>query len=331
MAHKLIHIGVGGRGKWPVKLVTQRDDFESVGYVDIREYHLGNAMDVGGLPESACFRTLEQAFNKVDAEAVVVITPPDLHTEHCLEALRAGKHVLVEKPFSKSLADSKVLVEEAEKNGVTICVSQNAKYNAATVTMRRLIKDEVYGKASFGMHMKLSWRSKGVHHSGEDEHSYLWERGIHDFDTMRFMFADTPKRMWAHSFNPSWSPYQAGAGAHAWIEFEGGATSSYLCCFESHKNGSVSRIDTEGGTLELNGGKLTLKHRERVETEEIPLDTCPDSTTVIMNNWSKYLSEGVEPEFSGRNNLTTVAMVEGCGVASEEGRVIDFKQYLAEG
>ena len=330
MAHRLIHIGVGGRGKWPVNLVPQRDDYETVALVDIREDHLDTAMEVSGLPESACFRTLEQALNNVEADAVVVITPPDLHAEHCLEALRAGKHVLVEKPFTKSLADSKMLVEEAEKNGVKICVSQNAKYNAATVTMRRLIKDEVYGKASFGMHMKLGWRSKGVHHSGEDEHSYLWERAIHDFDTMRFMFADTPKRMWAHSFNPSWSPYRAGAGAHAWIEFEGGATCGYLCCFESHKSGSVSRIDTEGGTLELGGRKLTLKHRGRDEEEEIPLDDCPDSTTVIMNEWNRYLSDDVEPEISGRNNLTTVAMVEGCGVSSEEGRVLDFQEYLAK-
>ena len=93
----------------------------------------------------------------------------------------------------------------------------------------------------------------------------------------------------------------------------------------------MSRIDVEGGTLELEGGKLTLKHRERDEAEEIPLDECPDSTTVIMNKWSDYLRKGIEPEFSGRNNLATVAMVEGCGVASEEGRVVDFKQYLEEG
>ena len=213
-------------------------------------------------------------------------------------------------------------------NGVTVLVSQNAKYNAATVTMRRLIQEEVYGKASFGMQMKLSWRSKGVHHSGEDDHSYLWERGIHDFDTMRFIFASDPKRMWAHSFNPSWSAYKAGAGAHAWIEFESGATCGYLCCFESHKNGSVMRVDCEGGTLELDGGKLTLKHREKDEGEEIPLDECPDSTTVILDQWNDYLNGGDEPFNSGRNNLTTVAMVEGCGVASDEGRVIDFQEYL---
>ena len=313
-----------------MNLVVERDDYQTVALVDIREDHLNNAMDFTGLPEAACFRTLEQALNKVEADAVVVVTPPNLHTEHCLEALRAGKHVLVEKPFAKTLADAKLLVTEADKNGVTICVSQMVTYTPSTVTMRRLIKEEVYGKAGFGMQMKLGWRKKGVHHSGEDEHSYLWERGIHDFDTMRFMFADTPKRMWAHSFNPSWSPYKAGAGAHAWIEFEGGATCGYLCCFESHKNGSVTRIDTEGGTLELSGCKLTLKHREQDDEVEIPFDDCPDSTTVILDEWSKYLTKSIEPEFSGRNNLTTVAMVEGCGVASEEGRIIDFKQYLEE-
>jgi hypothetical protein len=92
----------------------------------------------------------------------------------------------------------------------------------------------------------------------------------------------------------------------------------------------VTRIDTEGGTLELSGGKLTLKHQEQDDEVEIPFDDCPDSTTVILDEWSKYLTKSIEPEFSGRNNLTTVAMVEGCGVASEEGRIIDFKQYLEE-
>lgn len=328
MAHRLIHVGVTGRGRWPVNLVPQRDDFESVALVDIVDEKFEPAMEASGLPESACFRTIEQALNNVESDAIVVITPPDLHAEMCLETVRAGKHLLVEKPFTKTLASAKQVVKEAEENGVTVLVSQNAKYNAATVTMRRLIQEEVYGKASFGMQMKLSWRSKGVHHSGEDDHSYLWERGIHDFDTMRFIFASDPKRMWAHSFNPSWSAYKAGAGAHAWIEFESGATCGYLCCFESHKNGSVMRVDCEGGTLELDGGKLTLKHREKDEGEEIPLDECPDSTTVILDQWNDYLNGGDEPFNSGRNNLTTVAMVEGCGVASDEGRVIDFQEYL---
>ena len=330
MATRLIHIGVGGRGKWPVNLVPQRDDYESVAFVDINEENMNAAMDVAGMPESKCFRTLEQALNNVESDAVVVITPPDLHAEMCLEAVRAGKHVLVEKPFTKNLATAIQVVEEAEKHGVKVGVSQNAKYNAATVTLRRLIQEEVYGKANFGQMTKLSWRSKGVHHSGEDDHSYLWERGIHDFDTMRFAFADTPKKMWGKSFNPSWSPYKGGAGVHAWIEFEGGATCGYLCCFEAHKSESSFRIDVDEGTLYLSGRSISLSRRNVDEDEAIPLDECLDSTTVIMNKFAKYINDDVEPEFAGKNNLTTVALVEGLGVSSDEGRIIDVKEYLTQ-
>ena len=326
----MIHCGVGGRGRWPVKLATERNDIESVGLVDVNEENLTNAREVSGLPESACFRSLEAAIDNVEADCVVIITPPMLHADQCLEAIRAGKHVLVEKPFTRSLSSAKQVVAEAASSGVKVGVCQDKRYIAGKYTMGRLIREDVYGKASFGMLAELGWRKKGVYHSGEDDHSYLWERGIHDFDTMRYVFDDLPRRMWAHSFNPPWSPYKGGAGVHAWVEFQGGMTCGYMCCFESHRPESAFRIDCEGGTLELKGGKLTLIHRERKEEEEIPIDECPDGTVAIMNGWSKYLSEDVEPGFSGRNNLVTVAMVEACEAASDEGRVIDFQHYLDE-
>ena len=131
MAHRLIHVGVSGRGRWPVNLVPQRDDFESVALVDINEEKFEAAMESTGLSESVCFRTIEQALNNVESDAVVVITPPDLHAEMCLETVRAGKHLFVEKPFTKTLASAKQVVKEAEENGVKVFVSQNAKYNAA--------------------------------------------------------------------------------------------------------------------------------------------------------------------------------------------------------
>ena len=328
MSIRLIHVGVGGRGRWPVRLVPERDDFESVALVDVNEDNLSEALEVSGLPESVCFRSLEMALGRVEADAVVVVTPPDLHADQCLEAVRAGKHVLVEKPFTKNLASARQVVEEAEANGVKVAVSQNARYSPATVTLNRLIRDEVYGKACFGLMTKFGWRSKGVHHSGKDRHSYLWERGIHDFDTMRFVFADDPARIWGHSFNPPWSPYQGGAGVHAWVEFAGGATCGYLCTFEAHKGGSSVRVDVDGGTLDVVGRSLFLKRRGTDGEEEIPLDDVPESTTVIMNGFARYIAEGVEPEFSGRKNLTTVGMVEGLGVSSDEGRVIDFQAFL---
>jgi predicted dehydrogenase len=327
MAVQCIHIGVGGRGKWPVQLFTERDDVESVAFVDIHEGNMNAAMEVSGMPESKCFRTLEQALNNVESDCVVVITPPDDHAGMILEAVRAGKHVLVEKPFTKTLASAKHVVAEADRMGVKVGASQNAKYNAATVTLSRHLREETYGKASFGLFTRIGWRSKGVHHSGLDDHSYLWERGIHDMDTMRFIFGKLPVRMWAHSFNPPWSPYKGGAGVSGWIEFDGGATATYFATFEPHKSGGETRVDVDEGTLSIEGGKLILTRR-KADPEELPLDDVPNSTTVIVNKFVAWVNGGEEPEFSARNNLVTMAMIEGMGISSEAGRTVSLKEFV---
>jgi predicted dehydrogenase len=324
---RLIHVGVGGRGKWPVRRVTEREDFESVAFVDVNEVNLNAALEVSGLPESACFRSLKTALERVEAEAVVVITPPHLHAAQCLEAIRAGRHVLVEKPFALSLTDARQVVKEADGHGVRVAVCQNARYAAQSVTIHRLVREGVYGKPAFGLMTKFGWRP-GVHHSGKVRHSYLWERGIHDLDTMRFLFDARPARVWGHSFNPSWSPYEHGAGAHAWVEFEGGATCGYLCTFAAHRGGSGLRIDLEGGTLEQVGAELRLRRPGAEADEVVPLDPAPPAERVLMDGFYRYVTEGVEPEFGGHNNLTTMALVEAVGVASDEGRVVDFQKFL---
>ncbi|MSS73506.1 MAG: Gfo/Idh/MocA family oxidoreductase [Candidatus Latescibacteria bacterium] len=324
---RLIHVGVGGRGKWPVRRVTEREDFESVAFVDVNETNLNAALEVSGLSESACFRSLQVALEKVEADAVVVITPPHLHAAQCLEAVRAGKHVLVEKPFTINLAEARQVVQEADAKGVRVAVCQNARYAAQSVTIHRLVRERVYGKPFFGLMTKFGWRP-GTHHSGKVRHSYLWERGIHDLDTMRFLFDAQPTQVWGHSFNPPWSPYNHGAGAYAWVSFEGGATCGYLCTFAAHKGGSSLRIDLEGGTLEQVGNEVRLRRPGTDQDEVLPLDPAPAAEAVLMDGFHRYVTEGIEPAFGGHNNLTTMALVEAVGVASDEGRVVDFQAYL---
>ena len=329
MPIRLIHLGAGGRGRWPVRRVLERTDFESAALVDVNEDNLRSAREESGLTEAECYRSLGEAIEGVEADAVVVITPPQLHADQCLEAVRAGKHVLVEKPFTKSLEEAYRVMREADAMGVRVAVCQNARYAAAHVTINRLVREGTYGRPVFGLMTKYGWRPR-VHHSGEDEHAYLWERGIHDLDTLRYLFDADPVRIWGHSFNPPWSPYRGGAGVHAWIEFEGGATCGYLCTFAAHKGGSALRLELEGGTLEVTDSGLVLREQGKDEDTVIAPDQVPPPEEVLLDGFRQYVTDGIEPEFGGHRNLPTVGMVEGIGVASDEGRVIDFHAYLAE-
>ncbi len=327
MTIRTIHLGVGGRGAWPLRQMPERDDYEPVALVDVKQENLAAARETTGLGDDACFHDLSTALDAVDADAVVVITPPDMHARQCLDAVRAGKHILVEKPFTKQLDYAQQIVDEADTQGVKVGVCQNARYSAAHMTMARLAREGTLGRPAFGLQTTFGWRA-GVHHSGMDRHAYLWERGIHDLDTMRYIFGAKPARTWGHSFNPDWSPYRGGGGAHGWVEFEGGATCGYMCTFVAHKGGSSFRLELEGGSIEPTKEGISLTRPGSKEAEIIPLDEVKESTTIILDGFAAYVAGGEEPEFSGRQNLTTVAMVEAMGVSSDEGRIIDFAEYL---
>ena len=86
MTIRTIHLGVGGRGAWPLRQIPDRDDFESVALVDVNAKSLTAAREVTGLGPEACFHGLGDALEAVGADAVVIITPPDMHARQCLGA-----------------------------------------------------------------------------------------------------------------------------------------------------------------------------------------------------------------------------------------------------
>jgi predicted dehydrogenase len=298
-----------------------------VALVDVREDKLAAARAMTGLGEDVCFHALEEALAAVPADAVVVITPPDFHARHCHTALQAGKHVLVEKPFTKDLGSAHALVRQAAAAGLQIQVCQNKRLGAAYQTLRRLLTAGTYGQPRYGLLTTFGWRP-GVHHSGADRHAYLWERGIHDLDTLYFLAGRAPRRIWAHSLNPPVSPYAGGAAVQGWVEFEGGMSFGLLCTFAAHGSGSVLHLECDEAALELNGRGLMVHRAGTASPEQLPLDQVPPAEARLLDSFCQAVTAGVEPETSGARNLTTVGLVEGMGLAADQGTVLDFAAYL---
>ena len=321
-----IHLGAGGRGRWPINRISRRDDYESVALVDVNEDNLATAREASGLGEEVCFASLDAALQAVESDAVVVITPPDMHYEHCLAAVRAGKHVLVEKPFTKDLTQARQIVDEADAAGLRVAVCQQRQLDPLATTLRRLLREGTYGKPEFGLMTKFAWRP-GTHHSGHDRHAYLWERGVHDMDEIISIVGAKPMRVWADSFNPSWSPYQGGGGFHGWVRFDSGMTFGFLCTFAAHGSESSLRIECTGGSIVQVPEGLRVQVLGADEPVVAPLDeTEPEEG--LLDGFRRYVEEGVEPPFSGRNNLTVVGVIEALGAASERGEELDFAEFL---
>jgi predicted dehydrogenase len=79
-------------------------------------------------------------------DAVVVATPPSTHVAVALEAIAAGKHVLVEKPLATTAAGARHLMNASAEAGVTLMVGHTFEYNAAVRKLRELVRSNELGQ-----------------------------------------------------------------------------------------------------------------------------------------------------------------------------------------
>lgn len=87
------------------------------------------------------------------ADAVMIGTPPATHAEIVMEAIRRGKHVLVEKPMTLSTGDSEELIEAAKEAELTLAVVHNLNFSRAVIEARGLLESGQLGnlKAVLGL------------------------------------------------------------------------------------------------------------------------------------------------------------------------------------
>ena len=118
---------------------------------------------------------------KVDA--VVIAVPPTFHLNLTLQALAAGKHVLVEKPAYPSIGDYEAVREARDRAGRVVLVGENDHYKPLAVALRKLLADGVIGEMVFGHFSSIVKRLKAADDWRNDETmaggDAFFEEGIH--------------------------------------------------------------------------------------------------------------------------------------------------------
>jgi len=111
----------------------------------------------GGVAE---YNSYEAAIADDRNDAVLVAVPPRWHLELTLQALAAGRHVLVEKPAFPRLEDYETVVKARDRAGRVVLVGENDHYKPLAVQLRRLLKQRVIGNLVFAHFMTIGYRLK---------------------------------------------------------------------------------------------------------------------------------------------------------------------------
>jgi predicted dehydrogenase len=97
-------------------------------------------------PDAVTVRSIEELLSLRDLELAVVNTPDATHYEYAGQALEAGKHVIVEKPFTITVAEGEQLIRLAEKKNLMLCVFQNRRWDADFLTVKEIVETGRLGK-----------------------------------------------------------------------------------------------------------------------------------------------------------------------------------------
>jgi predicted dehydrogenase len=123
------------------------------------------------------------AINDPNVDAVVIAVPPKFHLNLTLQALSAGKHVLVEKPAYPATADYQVVREARDKAKRVVLVGENDHYKPLAIKLRKLLADGVIGEMVFGHFSSVVKRLKEADDWRKDESmaggDAFFEEGIH--------------------------------------------------------------------------------------------------------------------------------------------------------
>ncbi|NIX75693.1 Gfo/Idh/MocA family protein [Microvirga terricola] len=119
-------------------------------------------------------------------DAVIIATPTRIHFDLALAALKAGKHVLVEKPMAATSREASILIEEAEKRGLILMVDHTFVYTGAVQKIKELVVAGVIGDCyyydSTRINLGLFQRDVNV----------IWDLAVHDLAILDFALGISP-------------------------------------------------------------------------------------------------------------------------------------------
>lgn len=346
---KKLHVGVAGCrwvGRCHAEGFSRRKDVELTALAD-QDADIRN--DVGNtLGFKQTFEDYKQMIRGADLDAVVVALPTFMHFEACMTALRAGCHVLCEKPPTSTLAEMTGIAGEAEKRGLVYMFGRQPRFSPNVQAARRLVARSVLGDV---YHAEASWvraRWRGL--AGRSWRldrklggGVLLDLGVHAIDEAWFcMGCPKPVEISAgmhtafRRFAGHRASYTADDAAAGFVRFANGATLSFEVTFalntpgpdglDQYTNktpewGSTRLYGTKAG-LDVKRGLLTTGGLDGVSVRPI---TAKGSTPVFeaqAREFVRAIQTGRPPLNSADQAVLLMRMLDAARRSGDTGRSV---------
>ncbi len=325
-------IGCGNIGKRHAAYVQAVGKLIAVCDID-RE----KANETGKKYNASIFFTIEELLQKEKPDVVVICTPNGLHAQHSIKSLRAGSHVLCEKPMAISSKDCMEMIDAANKASKTLFIVKQNRFNPPVVAVKKILDEKRLGKI-YSLQLNCFWNRDAAYYKNSWKGTLSLDGGIlftqfsHFIDLLYWMIGDIKnvkaiRKNFAHK-----SIIEFEDTGIALLEFENGVIGSINYTVNSWKKnmeGSLA-IFGEKGTVKIGGEYLNELEYQQIDGEKIadlPVSNKANdygSYQGSMSNHDKVYQNLVEVlrhngkiSASSHDGLKTVEIIEKVYAASE--------------
>lgn len=269
-------------------------------------------------PVTICgYDEYEALLNSGTIDAVYIALPNHMHYEYTEMALKAGIHVLCEKPFTLESKQSQRLVQLSEKHNAKLMVAYRLHFDPANLKVVEYVKDRKLGDlkyftSSFSFKLESPENIRLKKHTGGGP---IWDIGIYCINAARMIFREEPTEVFAFAGGQGSTKLFAEVPEAMTVSmrFSKDRFATFTCSFNTE---AISVFDLVGtkGRVRLEGAYEYAEKRELslVVDEKETKKTFPkmDQFAPELLYFSECIIKNMKPEPSGLEGLADVRIIE---------------------
>lgn len=350
MTKRVIHVGVGGFGRrWCREFLANNiadGTVEVVALADINPDALAQGQALLGLPDSACYTDVNEAFDNNEADFCTVVVPPEFHETVIDVAIAHGVDILCEKPIADTMAGSVRIARKVKEAGRKMAVTMSHRFDQDKTTLRQIVRSGGLGRVNLvscryyaDLRGHMDWGAL-FRHTMQDP--LLIEGAVHHLDLVAD-FAGAPcDTLFASTWKPDWAEYAGDTDGVVTMVFENGVRgiyegSSSAATGMSDWTREYVRIECENGTAILNSREIEiftrqpLKRQRYVEGQgqKVPLLEQPKwINSWLIEKFCAWLDGGPEMETIVEKNVQASALIFASIESARSGQTIKVQDYV---
>ena len=345
----MIRVGIAGCGK--IAQVRHLPEYQDRPDVTIRGLFDLNQERAKALAEqykARAYASYEELLADPEIDAVSICTANIAHAEMAIAALRAGKHVLCEKPMATTLEDCERMVKAAKESGKVLMIGQNQRLAAAHVKAKELLEAGAIGRL---ISFTTAFRHGGPETWTVDPGANTWffdksravmgamaDLGIHKTDLIQFLTGQKVVQVQAHLATldkkyADGSPIGVDDNAICIYTLEGGAVGTMTASWTDYcgEDNSTVLFGTEGVmriyedpahsvVLNRRGGRTEYYDVDKIQTNDA------QTKSGVIDLFVDHLQDPSKPFISAESVVTAMRAVFAALESSETGRSVRVNQ-----